>query len=192
MLSSLRLTFDQSTDVIRLGDGFINLAMNTDNPLPEYSVAIALTVSQNPVDFHSPTALFAFVDSAEKDDVFSLIAEGQSPAIPSHYRILSLVRALEVLLPQSSDRTAWLDQHQSIFEGRGLSPRQFRNALPELRDRCAHGSIRSGERPIAGAYGGIAGLDGWLEVLRQVVFKLAAERFGLEQIAPLGFKIPQR
>ena len=181
MLAILRVTYDASADVVRNGDGFINLCTETDNPQPDYKVVITSQVNKNyAVNTKNVAAIFCETMSSTQATILSLLAEAQIPSVPTHYKILSLIRALEILFPSEQERFAWLDRYEDKFAALKISNKRFRNALPELRTRCAHGVSRGDVVPLVGqAYGEVREILLLLKLLRQVVADRANEIYGL-------------
>ncbi|WP_442782884.1 hypothetical protein [Collimonas fungivorans] len=181
MISTLRLTYDATADVVRNGDGFLNLCTETDDSQPTYTAAIKLQCNDNHiVNVQNVASFFCDTLGAAKAPIISLLAEAQTPAIPTHYKVLSLIRALEVLFPIEQERFAWLDRYESQFAAIEISRRCFRNALPELRTKCAHGVSRGGSGPlVAQAYGELQGMPLLLTLLRTVVADRVKEQHGV-------------
>jgi len=182
MLAVLRLTYDSHADVLRTGDGFLNLAMESNESVPSYPAAITFQVNENHVaDVRNVAALFCETGAKDKAALIALLAEAQTPTIPLHYKILSLVRALEMLFPKEIEREEWLDRYEDRFASVNVSSMRFRNALPAIRARCAHGVSRGGDSPLVGqAYSEIHQLMALLVLLRHVVSEGVQEKLGLQ------------
>lgn len=179
MISVLRLTYDASVDVIRKGDSsFIYLWMETDEPVPTYSVSIQQQINTNHIiDTHNITVVFCETLNSSVEPLLSLLAESQTPIIPLHYKILSLIRALEILFPIEKERFEYLDQYQEQFSKINVSTKLFRNSLPEIRAKCAHGISRGGAKPfVSQAYGELPKIDLLLGLLRNMVIEGLKEK----------------
>lgn len=181
MIATLRVTYDATTDVVRHGDGFINLCMVTDDPQPTFKVAIKSQLNESHVvNVRNVAAVFCETMNAATAPILSLLAEAQTPAIPTHYKILSLIRALEILFPTERERFEWLDRYEDDFAAIGISHRRFRNALLDLRTKCAHGVSRCDGGPFVGqAYVDLKHMQVLLMLLRTVVVDRVRERHGL-------------
>lgn len=152
MLTVLRLCYMPNVDVIRVSaDGWINLMNQTDGEDPKYPAEINVKLNTDyTVNTRNIMGVFAETSRPAIAIPLALMAEGGVPSIPLHYQVLSLVRALEFLFPDKDKREERLERYQADFASIGASKRAFRNALPELRTRCAHGVSRGGALPLTG------------------------------------------
>jgi len=92
MISILRLTYDPSVDIIRRGDEFLTFFRESDSPEPAYEAVISFDRNENYiVNVQNIAAVFCETADTAKARIFSLLAEAQTPAIPIHYRCLSLI-----------------------------------------------------------------------------------------------------
>lgn len=147
-ISALRLSVDPEAAPIITGNGFINLMYQSDEPEPRYQVVIAFP--RNPdyrLNINHVLGVFEAISNRDLASISALLAEGQVPAIPPHYRVLSLIRAVELLYPDERDRGVALSQFDAHFAELGISPQPLANALPQLRTRCAHGRSRGRQNP---------------------------------------------
>lgn len=182
MLSVLRLTHDSERDAIRFGDGLLSLTNETDSPSPKLPAAIELRINeQHVVDVDNVSKVFCGTFDPAKIPILALLAESQLPTIPPHYKALSLIRALELLIPEEKQRGDWLNSYEADFGAIGISRRRFRNALAELRTRCAHGVSRGGAGPlVAPVYGEIPELSKLLNLLRRAVIDRIGASYGIK------------
>jgi hypothetical protein len=147
-ISALRLSGDPEAQPLFTGEGFINLMFQSDEPEPRYEVAIAF--QRNPeyvLDIANVIGVFGAISNRHLSAVAALLAEGQVPSFPPHYRALSLIRAIELLYPDEAERGAALDRFQQHFASLNIGNQPFRNALPQLRTRCAHSRSRGRANP---------------------------------------------
>lgn len=181
LLTILRLCYSADVCPIYIRDGWISCMNQTDDDYPQYGAAIDLKVNSDHV-VDAPSIMNAFVGTSDQPTavVLALIAESIVPNIPPHYQVLSAIRALEFLFPVGTERAAWLDRYQEDFVATGASPRQFRNALPELRTRCAHGLSRGGALPLTGLGFGDQTLRSVLQLLRRVAADAVRTLHGID------------
>lgn len=181
MISALRLTYSSDTDVVRFGDKFLAWEYEGEDEEPTYMLEMDIGHNEKPVNFESITSVFSATSSPELAPLVALLAESQS-TIPVHYQILSLIRALELLFSSEEERSGWLDRYEQEFSTIGISKRQFRNAINELRTRCAHGVSRGGAGPLVDqAYGQVPGLDNFVKLLRRVVGERMADQYIIDE-----------
>jgi hypothetical protein len=183
MISALRLSYDPACELIRFDD-FVQLGVcyEDDNAIPSLNVHIDLSIS---AEFRVQTDpikdLFLRTYSPALRDIIALFAEGSSPHIPPQYRLLSLIRALELLEPDVRQRENHLDRFETEFAQTKFSTRLFRNAIPELRNRCAHGLSRGSPNPIVGL--GLAHqeqLNPVVAIIRTIVAQLLDEKHQIQ------------
>lgn len=147
-ITAIRLTVDPEALPLLVGDGFVNLMYQADEPEPRYQVVMGFRRNQEyRLDINNVFGVFCMISNRTLAPIAALLAEGQVPTIPPQYRILSLIRAIELLYPAEGDRRVALERFEEHFVDLKLSDRPFRNALPELRTRCAHGRSRGREIP---------------------------------------------
>ncbi|QLC24964.1 hypothetical protein HFP57_07935 [Parasphingopyxis algicola] len=182
MLTTLRLAYDTEANAIRLGDGLISLANETDSHIPHYPADIrVMAPSDRVIDFDNIASIFAGTMDPAKMQILALLMEAQVPAIPVHYKVLSLIRALEVLLPDPVDRQKYLEKYELEFAKIEISERPLKNALPELRTRCAHGTSRGGAPPlVAPIFAELDKLVELLRLLRRAVVGRIGSDFGIK------------
>lgn len=147
-ISALRLSVDPEASPLFTPNGFVNLMYQADEPEPRYQVAIAFP--RNPeyrLNINNVLGVFGAISNRTLAPIAALLAEGQVPNLPPHYRVLSLIRAIELLYPEEHGRSAALDQFEHHFAPLGISDHPFRKALPQLRTRCAHGRSRGRTNP---------------------------------------------
>ena len=185
MLATLRLCYDTSTDVIRNGDGFINLMNQTESPTPLYQFPITPTIDDNyVVDVENVARFFCQTATKAIAPLISLIGEGQFPQIPPHYRFLSLYRALEIVF--AGDRKAIasrLNAESHQFAGSIRNGQTADGALAELRNRCAHGQSRGSFIPLSGLLYEEKGIHQIVAVMRRIVADEMTKRYGLTMVS---------
>jgi hypothetical protein len=104
-ISALRLSGDPEAQPLFTGEGFINLMCQSDEPEPSYEIAIAF--QRNPeyvLDIANVIGVFGAISNRQLSAIAALLAEGQVPSFPPHYRALSLIRAIELLYPDEVER----------------------------------------------------------------------------------------
>jgi hypothetical protein len=147
-LSAIRLSVDREAAPLFTGDGFINLMYQSDDPEPRFQFEIAFP--RNPeysLNINHVLGVFGAICNRTLAPIAALLAEGQVPTIPPHYRVLSLIRAIELLYSDERELSGALDHFQYHFTKLAISDQPFRNALPQLRTRCAHGRSRGRTNP---------------------------------------------
>lgn len=182
-LTAIRLSVDAAAEPIYNGDGFLNLMYEADDPLPIYPAVVSLTGNPDYVfDFDQMLGVYQAIANRTVAPIAALLAEAQMPAVPPHYRVLSLVRAVELLFPDESERSSALDRFNGQFQNFGVSTRPLRNALPEIRNRCAHGRGRgrNDPEPFVGIGYNEATLIPLARLLRSIVAYGLIERHGLQ------------
>jgi hypothetical protein len=180
MLTALRLTYDHAADVARPGGQMLNAMNQTDDPIPVDGLAIIETLNeQHVVDVKNLVAVFHETSKPEIATPIALIAEGQLPTMPPHYRALSLIRALELMFEKRPMRD-WYDKYEEKFAALDVSRQKLKNAIHDIRTRCAHGVSRGGSPPFTGV--GFANEDKLQEVvslLRTITTDAAREIYKL-------------
>ncbi len=168
------LTFD--------GENVISAGMYSDQELPQlYPLEITLPQPSLPNWDLQSLLIFAAHDELPAAAV-SALSEALRLDIPRHYRLLSLCRALELLIPNDRERSQWLDAYEDEFRALNVDLKRFRNYLPQLRNRCAHGQV-SREPPIFGIVsGGVP--TGVFDLLTKAVIAKLNETSGLQIVPP--------
>lgn len=147
-LASIRLTYDQDAQPEYTTNGFMNLMTQTDDPEPEYGFPIQITHNADwRLNINNVMGVFGDIHGKGKADIAALLAESLVSSLPPHYAVLSLVRAIELLWPVEADLHAILNAREAEFAALEISQRPFRNALPELRNKCAHAHGRGRGEP---------------------------------------------
>lgn len=144
------LVYSPTIRLLSLGDEqFMSLGMFSDNELPKaYGVQITMPAPSRPN--WDPTSLLTFAAHTEiPADAVGALSEATRGDIPRHYRFLALCRALELLIPADRQRSNWLERYEDEFRALEIDPKRFRNYVPQLRNRCAHGLVGQ-ERAIFG------------------------------------------
>lgn len=182
-ISALRLSVDPEAAPIVAGDGFINLMYQSEEPEPRYQVAIAHV--RNPeyrLDISRVLGVFGVINNRALASILALLTEGQVPTIPPHYRMLSLIRALELLYPVKEDLRIALGRFDQHFAELGISTYPLASALPQLRTRCAHGRSRArqNQEPFVGIAYDEPHLLPMLTLLRSIVAHGLHELHGIE------------
>lgn len=147
-LASIRLTYDQDAQPEYTTNGFMNLMTQSDAPEPEYGFPIQITHNADwRLNINNVMGVFGDIHGKGKADIAALLAESLVSSLPPHYAVLSLVRAIELLWPVEADLHAILNAREAEFAALEISQRPFRNALPELRNKCAHAHGRGRGEP---------------------------------------------
>lgn len=147
-LTAIRLTYDPSAEPVYSGHGFASLLRQSDDPEPEYAVTISYVNNSDwSIDINNVIGSYQQIHESLRSPVATLLAEGQIPSMPPHYRVLSLIRAAELLWPDERIFNSILDTRNAEFLALNLSKRHFRSALAEIRTRCAHGRSRGRSNP---------------------------------------------
>lgn len=182
LLAALRISYDASADGIRLAhDGCLNACYESDDELPALVFDVSKNINDNHVvNYHNIAIIFSEASRLGLQSVVSLIGEAALPSLPVHYRVLSLFRAFELLIPDS-DRRAVYERFEDDFAAIGISTRHFRNAMPEIRNRCAHGWGNGAPAPlVAQIYPELSGLGDLAALLREIVMAVLREKHGLD------------
>jgi hypothetical protein len=181
MLATLRLSYDIAADVVRSGDGFVNMMNRTEYSIPVYEFPIIPTIDETKVvDVGNVARVFCQTGTREIAPLMSLLGEGQFPQIPPHYRFLSLYRALEVI--SGNDKKAMADRLNSEanqFVGLIRPGQKADGAMAELRNRCAHGKSRGAFVPLSGLLYEERGIHQVVAIMRRIVANEMAQRYGL-------------
>jgi len=147
-ISALSLTQAPEASPIFHGDGFFNLMYQSDDPEPSYQILMRLVRDPNyRLDINNLCGVYVAICNKQLAPIAALLAEGQVPSIPPHYRVLSLIRGLELLYEDERERNLALEAFEDHFAGLQISAAKFVNALPQLRTRCAHGISRGRDNP---------------------------------------------
>ena len=183
VLSALRIAYDPATDVIRLGTHSLNASYEDDVEEPKYTFLAKTTIdTAHVVSYDAISATFSAMASNQLEPVLSLIGEAALPALPAHYRVLSLYRAME-LLTSKEELDEWCDEFQPAFADLKMSERAFRNAMPEIRNRCAHGAGRGRGNPaplVAQVYPELDEISGLADLLRRMVFEMLRRKHSID------------
>jgi hypothetical protein len=179
-LTAIRLSYANDAEPLYTAKGFITMLTQTDNPEPEYAFPLQRRINADyRVDGANVARVFWEVYGPVKGAVASLLAEAQVPSLPPHYAVLSLTRAMELLWPADEDRYRELTMREADFAALKISDQPFKNALPRLRNRCAHGRGRGKDDPFIG----IGMNDHNLRALRNLLTGIVADglrhRFGV-------------
>jgi hypothetical protein len=185
ILATLRLCYDQTADVIRIGDHFISLMNQTESSTPIYEFPITPTFNEDHVvDVGNVARVFCQTGTKEIAPLISLLGEGQFPQIPPHYRFLSLYRALEVIFGADNKALAArlnVESHQ--FVGLIRDGQSVGGAMAELRNRCAHGKSRGDYIPLSGLLYEEKGIHQIVAIMRRVVADEVTKRYGLTMVS---------
>lgn len=153
------------------GEGCVSAGMYSDEELPKlYPLQITLPQPDPPILNIESLFTFAAHEELQADAVCAL-SEALRSGIPRHYRFLSLCRALELLVPNARRRSEWLERYEGEFRALNIDPKLFRNYIPQLRARCAHGQI-SQERAIFGIQTGAVPLAVFDLLMKAVIDRL--------------------
>lgn len=163
-ITALRLTTQSQATPIYGPIGFMTAMVQNDDPEPNYSLVMENKFELNrTINGQHIGSVFEFLFCKPFSSAASLFAESQLCYLPPHYRLLSLVRALELLYPNESERKNALSRFETQFASLGISERPFKNALHEIRASCAHG-VPNGRKPPK-AFVGIGYGNGQLHAL---------------------------
>lgn len=183
IFAAVSLVYSSEAKLLSLGDeNVLSVGMYSDHELPlAYPLEITLPQRELPNwDVHS---LLTFAAHEELPaDAVSALSEALRLDIPRHYRLLSLCRALELLIPNDRERSQWLDAYEDEFRALNVDLKRFRNYLPQLRNRCAHGQV-SREPPIFGIVSGGVPIEVFDLIMKAVIAKLN-ETSGLQIVPP--------
>ena len=182
-ISALRLSVDPEAAPLVAGNGFVNLMYQSDEQEPRFEVIIGFP--RNPdyrLNIDRVLGVFEAISNRALGSISALLAEGQVSTIPPQYRVLSLIRAVELLYPNERDRTVALSRFNAHFAELGISPQPLANALPQLRTRCAHGRSRGRQNPepFVGVGYNEPHLPSLLTLLQSIVAHGIRELHGLE------------
>ena len=172
VIAAIRLSVDREASPIAMPQGFLNMMYFSDDPEPRYRMVIDPVLNPDyRLDIRKVLGVFGVIHHRQLAPISALLAESQLPSLPPHYQILSLVRALELLYPDEADRGAALDRFEAPFAALHIGRGRFRNALPEIRTRCAHGRSRgrTNPEPFVGIGYNEANLFGLARLLRSIV-----------------------
>ena len=148
VIASIRLNHDPEAQLVRIPSGFFTVVRQSNHPELSYATGFSLITNRDIlVQIPQVLSLINAFNTKVGQPVAALLAESNIPSMPLHYSVLSLVRAAELLWPDEAQFNAALDKRNADFAKLGLSNRTFRNALPEIRNRCAHGRGRGRSDP---------------------------------------------
>jgi hypothetical protein len=146
-VASIRLNHDPEAQLVHIPSGFFTVERQSDDPDLPYATGFSFFTNRHiPVEIPKILLLIRSFNTKIGHSVAALLAESNIPSMPPHYSILSLVRAAEMLW-SDEEFNAVLDGRDVDFAKLGLSKRSFRSALPEIRNRCAHGRGRGRSDP---------------------------------------------
>lgn len=169
-----------------MGDTPLVIRIYSNSEIPTLNMPPDFSVNHNVPDIELLQEVFNISDPKYRG-VVNLIAEAQFPSLPDHYKVLSLVRALELMTPKGQQLGDILDKYQDQYIKIGISNGKFRSALPQIRNRCAHGlSNKSTESMVAAVCSEIAYLGHLVLLLRQISSDLFKDSFGIYMYVDLG------
>ena len=184
-LTSIRLSYDPGAQPLFTGNGFFNFMYESDDPEPKYQIAIQFIRSPDfEINVQNVLGVWGAIANRQVGPVAALVAEAQVTGLPPHYTVLSLMRAIELMWPESAARNAALDSREDEFAALGISSRRFRNALPEIRSRCAHGRGRGQPEPFAGIGYNDTTLRPLARLLASVVADGLRDLYGVQTALP--------
>lgn len=181
-ITAIRLSVDSEAHPIYTADGFITCWCEDDNAEPTYS--LALMFDHNPdyrLNVRNVIGVYGEISNREAAPIAALVAESQFAPIPPHYRVLSAIRAIELLHQDEHARNAVLDTYEDGFRALNISTSPFRAAFYQLRTRCAHGRSRGrvNPEPFVGIGYNEPALVPLLNLLKTIVVDGLRERFGM-------------
>jgi hypothetical protein len=142
MLATLRVTYDHESDVVRLGDGYLNAARVNEE---EFPTKLRILFRRPPnLDFRVNLENIenTFNRGGHAPELIALLGEAGLPSMPLQYKFLALYKVLDLASRGergfSSVVRGLIDKRDCQFQGLGLSDRKFRNFIHEYRDKCAH------------------------------------------------------
>lgn len=179
-VASIRLSYNQNAQPFFMGHGFLNVMCESDDPEPIYPLVVQPTANLDwRLNENHVLGVFGAIHGKVKNDVAALLAEAQVHSLPPHYAVLSLMRAIELLWPEDQDQNAIFDGRETEFAAIGISEQLFRNAMPRIRNRCAHGRGRGKEEPFVGL-GYNTPLYPLKKLLVSIVSRGLRDKFGIE------------
>jgi len=183
MLTAIRLTVDAEAAPFFTGTGFLTMMSPTDCPEPRYEVMIANTINED-YRLNAGNVIGFYQQIAKKEiaPIASLLSDAQIPAMPPQYRVLSLVRAIELLWLDENSRRDALSLWQARYEELNIGTRPLESELHVLRTRCAHGKSRGrvNPEPFVGIGYGETTLIQLVRLLRSIVVTEMADRWQME------------
>ena len=142
MLAALRLTYDPNTDVVHLGDGYLNALHVTEEGFPT-SLPIEVQASLNPdfrVNLENIKGMFEW--DRHVPGLIALLGEVGLSSLPIQYKFLASYKVLDL---SSNGEPGFsqvvreiIDKRDPQFQQLNLSARKFRNFVHEYRNKCAH------------------------------------------------------
>lgn len=151
MLAAASITYSARVRPVTVGDEkFLSVGYFSDEPVPtRYIIGIQIP-DELPHNWDLRSLLTMTAETARYTDAVAALSEAMRLEIPRHYRFLALYRALELLIPGKQKRSSWLERYDALFSTLNLDTKSFRNYVPQLRARCAHGADIGRERGIFG------------------------------------------
>lgn len=138
-IAALRLNVDRGISPVFTTQGPLGITLETDNVLPNINFILGQPRSNQNINADKIMDTLSYLVGVRELNLTSFYLESQLPGMPLHYRVLSLIRAIEVMYDERPDMDAFLDKYQEAFAQLRISNKLFKNALHELRARCAHG-----------------------------------------------------
>jgi hypothetical protein len=169
MLSTLRGTYNSEADVLRNGDGFLNISRVDEQDYPKSLGFLYGPPSPN-TEFRVDVKNIedTFKNSAQIKEIIALIGEAGVSTLPLQYKFLHLYKVLDLVSNGkkgfSSVVREIIDKRDSQFQSLGLNSQKFRNFIHTYRDKCAHIYTSN-----AGALGIVGLLSADVEAVRKVL-----------------------
>lgn len=190
LLSVIRITHDSSKETIHIGDTPLVIRAYSNNELPVLSMPPNFSVDHGIADRDILQEVFNMSDTKYRGTV-NLIAEAQLPSLPDHYKILSLVRAIELMTPKGQEIGDILDKYEAQFKETKMSGKKFRNALPQIRNLCAHGpSNKNAEPMVAAVCAEMPYITNLILLLRKITSDMFESSFGIRMYVDLEARPP--
>ncbi|MFT3965393.1 MAG: hypothetical protein QM690_05880 [Sphingobium sp.] len=183
LLTAIRLAADAEAAPIFFNTSFLTMMSRTDNPEPRYEIMIDSTINKDyRLNTESVIGFYGQIAKKEIAPIASLLSDAQIPAMPPQYRVLSLVRAIELLWPDEQLRRGALSVWQARYEELNIGTRPLESELHVIRTRCAHGRSRGrvNPEPFVGIGYGETTLSQLVRLLRSVVITEMMDRWHME------------
>lgn len=169
-VSALRLSVQPNAMPFYNGDNFINVMYQSDDPEPAVPFEIGYSVNNEyKLDIGRVTGAFSAFCQKGVPRIAALLGESQVNFYPPQFKILSLMRALELLYPEPKHRDEIYLLFEDSFASLNVSDKKLKNALPQIRNRCAHGKGRGDESPFVGIAYNEGKLSSLVSLLRNMV-----------------------
>lgn len=138
--ASLVMAYNPLIRALYTPEGFLTFGRFSDDKLPKkWDVVIGWNEPLGNSGINPQKVFDLMFSTIGQREAIGALSEANRPYIPKHYRFLSLVRSLELLIPDKKDRREWLERYDGKFQEASKTAKKFQNFVEELRNRCAHG-----------------------------------------------------